>query len=74
MFPASLIKHFLDLLLMDPAHSSSALIMNRVVAFCCCLLDHLSSDLVVRMVTVTVASFHINIGYPVHNLTGLLWV
>ena len=47
-----LISHFLDLLLMETANSGSALIMNRVVAFFCCLLEHMSSNPVVRMVVV----------------------
>ena len=50
--PASLIKRFLDLLLMDTAHSSSAPIMKQVVTFLCCLLAQIISNPVEMMVMV----------------------
>ena len=37
---------------METAHSSSALTMNSVVVFFCCLLDHMISNPVVRIVMV----------------------
>ena len=43
---------FIDLLLIDIAHSSSALIMNNVVTFFCCLLADIVSNPAVRMVII----------------------
>ena len=50
--PASLIFLFLDLLLIETAHSSSALIMYKLVDFFISLLAQMISSPVVRMVTV----------------------
>ena len=50
--PASLIKRFLDLLLMDTAHSSSALITKQVVTLLRCLLAQIISNPVERIMMV----------------------
>ena len=52
IFPASLIVLFLDLLLIETAHSKSALIMCGVVVFFICLFYQIDSNPVVRMVIV----------------------